>query len=191
MHSESTTTCSHCGASLTPRTDRTVKFCSRSCFQAYQSGAWLKRFWARVQKSDDCWLWTGYIERADGYGRYYLEGSRRKVGAHRIAYELTYGPVPANLYICHHCDNPPCVRPDHLFVGSQADNVADCIDKDRFVSGERNGMAKLTEADVRAIRERYQQGGVTHQQLANELGVTKTLVGLIVRGKVWKNLLPE
>lgn len=83
-----------------------------------------ERFWPKVEKTDGCWLWTANT-RPNGYG---LFGS---VGAHRVAYELCVGPIPSGMYVCHRCDNPACVRPDHLFVGTQLDNMRDMVTKGR------------------------------------------------------------
>lgn len=84
-------------------------------------------FWSRVDNTGECWLWTG--SQRDGYGRLLFQG-RFKL-AHRVAWELTNGPIPDGLYVCHTCDNPPCVRPAHLFVGSQQDNLNDMVAKGR------------------------------------------------------------
>lgn len=81
-----------------------------------------ERFWARVDKSGDCWIWTASRYRR-GYGQAYFEG--RYYTAHRLAYTLTFGPVPMGICVCHHCDNPPCCNPAHLFLGTDADNMRD------------------------------------------------------------------
>lgn len=89
----------------------------------------LSRFWGRVDKTDGCWVWTGrpYSER--GYGRFVFAG--RNVRVHRFSYEVHFGPIPIGMFVCHHCDNPLCVRPDHLFCGSNSDNMLDAIRKGR------------------------------------------------------------
>lgn len=87
------------------------------------------RFWAKVDISGDCWLWSGAIYAESGYGR--LSFQRKALGAHRVAWQLVNGPIPDGMLVCHRCDNPPCVRADHLFLGTQSDNIADMWAKGR------------------------------------------------------------
>lgn len=88
------------------------------------------RFFKHVKKTDGCWIWTGYCQK-NGYGTIHCgKGSIKR--AHRISYEIHCGKIPDGLYVCHKCDNPSCVRPDHLFLGTQLDNIRDCISKGRF-----------------------------------------------------------
>lgn len=87
-----------------------------------------KTFWNHVKKTDSCWEWLGPKDR-DGYGRYNMKPSR--YGAHRLAYEWIKGPIPPNMVVCHSCDNPSCVNPDHLWIGTQLDNIADMDAKGR------------------------------------------------------------
>lgn len=94
----------------------------------------MDRFWDKVDKTSDCWIWTA-AKSAAGYGRFKLNG--RLVSPHRLAYEMAFGDIPPGSDVCHRCDNPPCVNPEHLFVGSRSDNMQDCIAKGRFVARDR------------------------------------------------------
>jgi hypothetical protein len=169
-----------------------------------------ERFWKYVQKTDRCWIWTGSVFKATGYARTFINGKGRN--AHRISYEMTYGPVPNGLMVLHDCDRfyapgdisyRRCIRPDHLFLGTAADNMADCKQKGRHAFGLRNGaytkpesrrrgetsgMSKLTDAQVIEIRSRYKAGGISQETLGREYGVTQGLIGFIVRGVTWRHL---
>lgn len=121
-------------------------------------------FWARVQTTDDCWLWTGTLD-GPGYGRVILHRTLKPKGAHRVSWELHNGPVPGGLFVCHHCDNPRCVRPDHLFLGTQADNVADAKAKGRlFADGKAHERLK------------------THCPAGHPYDETNTRIGVSARG---------
>lgn len=96
------------------------------------------RFWGKVTKGDGCWEWCGSRKggRYGGYGTIFYGGKTES--AHRVAYQLTYGVIPDGMVVCHRCDHPPCVRPDHLFLGTLSDNAQDCVNKGRHRGGERN-----------------------------------------------------
>lgn len=148
----------------------------------------IARFWAKVDRSGECWLWTGPLD-ASGRGRLWVDG--KDVLAHRFAWEMEYGPIPEGMCVCHHCDTPHCVNVRrHAFLGTQADNTADKMNKGRYVRvvGEENPSAKLTAEQVGAIRSRYRAGGIKQKELAVEYGVRQTLISQIVLGQIWKEV---
>ena len=142
-----------------------------------------ERFWSKVEKSDGCWEWTGSADQ-HGYGRIAVSRSKPRI-ATRVAWEITRGPIPPGMDVCHSCDNPPCVRPDHLFLGTRRDNMHDAHLKGRTAKGEAHGRHRLTEPEVVAIREKYAHGNVTMDELAGAFGVSTPSIFLIVRGKRW------
>lgn len=151
----------------------------------------LQRFWSKVEMGGtDCWLWTGCVD-ALGYGRVNPQSSMGENRAHRFAYRLFVSEIPIGMNILHCCDVRRCVNPKHLFIGTQADNVADMISKGRHrtgdVSGEHNGMAKLTEGEVSRMRD-LRANGWTHSELAREFGVTAMTVNRAVRNQSWKSV---
>lgn len=145
------------------------------------------RFYSRVERGNGCWLWSGH-RSADGYGK--LTIGRSAQLAHRVSWQLHHGPIPAGLRVLHRCDNPPCVNPDHLFLGTQADNVRDMHAKNRARKAlwMASPFAKLTDDDVRAIRREYAGRRVSQQSLATRFGVSQHLVSRIVRGTLWRHV---
>jgi hypothetical protein len=139
-----------------------------------------ERFWKKIKKTDGCWFWPGAINNK-GYGHSWMYPNNEL--AHRIAWQLTYGPIPDGLYVCHHCDNRRCVRPDHLFLGTQQDNLHDMKVKGRHV-----GSAKLDEATVLIIRSRYAAGGITQQALADQYNVDQGTISHLIQRKTWQRI---
>jgi hypothetical protein len=144
-----------------------------------------ERFWERVNKTAGCWLWTGSLGFY-GYGQ--LSAGRNgltPLRAHRLSWELHNGSIPDGLHVLHHCDNPTCVRPDHLFLGRAADNSLDKVAKGRArggsMKGERNPSAKLNEQQVDAIRA-DPRGSVTVGRI---YGVAKNTIQNIRSGRSW------
>jgi DNA-binding XRE family transcriptional regulator len=113
----------------------------------------------------------------------------KNIKAHRFSYELHHGPIPDGLLVRHKCDNPPCVNPDHLEVGTKADNGRDMMERNRYhyFRGSDHHAAKVTEQDVRVIRQRI-ASGVTCRQLAAEYGVNETTISAIKRRRTWNHL---
>jgi hypothetical protein len=167
--------CEHCGETFETRTVYVKagkgRFCSLPCAQVGRHPSAEDRFWAKVQKTDSCWVWTAATD-SDGYGVFNAPGHR---AAHPFSYELHNGPIPEGLCVLHKCDNPPCVRPDHLFLGTKKDNAVDMAIKGRCRT------TRLTPEQVIAIRSRYREGGVTMLALGQEYGVNKTTVRRIIK----------
>lgn len=147
-------------------------------------------FWDRVKANtvrpvlaDSCWHWIGHKDEC-GYPR--IRRGERLVRIHRAIWERDHGPIPAGKCVCHYCDYPGCVNPDHFFLGTHAQNMADCKAKGRKarLKGERNGCAKLTECQVLAIRASDE----THARLARLYGVTAESISFVRRRITWKHL---
>lgn len=157
-----------------------------------------QRFWARVQKSEGCWLWTGAFDGV-GYGKLNHQGCRW--GAHRMAYALSKGAIPGGMLVCHHCDVRACCRPEHLFLGTYADNAGDCVKKGRArggsLPGAKHPSAKMTDDTVREIRRLYAIGRASIRKgrgryrqvdIAQRLGITRAAVSNVIRGTRWKHV---
>jgi hypothetical protein len=159
------------------------------------------RFWEKVQKDDvndrGCWRWTGaHGEFGHGHLSICRNGEQWLVQAHRVSYWLNVGDIPFGLWVCHHCDNPWCVNPRHLFIGTRSDNMRDCARKGRTAAqarpecmprGESHGMVELTEKQVRDIRAAY-ASGATQVQLARRYKVGQPHISSIVLRKVWRHV---
>lgn len=155
-----------------------------------------KRFWANVVKgteifspfvSTPCWEWNGQKDK-HGYGQMCKEG--KTVRTHRISFELHKGKIPVDHGVLHHCDNPPCVNPDHLFVGTQLDNMRDRNLKGRTAvfRGSDHKNAKITEPIVLEMRKLYSDGVYSQRQIGEIYGVSQAHVSDIVRGGYWKHV---
>lgn len=146
------------------------------------------RFWRHVRKGDGCWEWTSsYFDK--GYGQFKALADAPPVRAHRFSWELHNGPISEGLKVLHHCDNPPCVRPDHLFLGTPADNAADRNAKGRTAVGDAvgggwsgTGNRKLTDDDIATIRLRRDE---TARAIARDYGVSHTTIVRLLNGTSW------
>lgn len=148
-----------------------------------------ERLDARVspEPNTGCHLWTGYVSRG-GYGRIGAGGGNAgMLATHRVAWELYCGPIPDGLQVLHRCDTPSCCNPDHLFVGSIADNMADRTAKGRGVRGERAGLAKLTEALVMEAR-RLRAEGLPYAEIGRRIGISQSHAYRVCAGLRWKHV---
>lgn len=154
-----------------------------------------ERFWSRVNKTDNCWVWTARVN-FKGYGQIPVPRGLTSIAganqfAHRISWFLAYGPVPDGLCVLHRCDNPPCVRPDHLWLGTRADNNEDMRRKGRTHRpawiGTDVPTAKLTEQQVVEVRALH-ASGMKQAGIANRYGVTPGTINAVVRRRTWRHV---
>lgn len=148
------------------------------------------RLFSGIEKrANGCWIWTKALGGGDGRGVIYYNG--RQQYAHRVSWILFRGTIPDGLYVCHRCDEPRCINPDHLFLGTQTDNMRDCSEKGRVnkkgVPGEHNGGSKLTAESVRHIRCLLSDGH-TRREIAEMFSVCVSTIGHIATGRTWKCL---
>lgn len=141
-------------------------------------------FWDYVQKSDGCWEWKGG-KHSFGYGVLSVDG--KSYLAHRHCYELHYGEIQDDMEVCHKCDNPSCVRPDHLFVGSHDDNMKDKVNKGRQPRGTNVSTAKLTDEKVREARK-LRDDGMTFVAIGSIFGTSRKTVECAVKGITWRHI---
>jgi hypothetical protein len=196
--------CFYCGVifNVLPSNGKNRKFCSRPCFWAGKSKGGppekpiLQRFWAKVSIVNDdtsCWKWTGCtFKRKWNYGQFYVSRERGHELAHRIAYELTHGEIPEGKWVLHKCDNPLCVRPDHLFLGTHIDNMADMRSKNRSAHsnglfGELHPNSKLTDERVIAIYRLLKEGKHVIE-IAQKFDVDRHTVSHVIHGRTWTHV---
>ena len=150
-----------------------------------------ERFNTKVDRSagpDACWIWLGSTHHRSGHGEFFVSKERGKVPAHTFAIELATGkPCPADMEGCHHCDNPPCCNPAHLYYGTRQQNVDDMWARGRGLRGSRRPEALLTEGAALAIRHRY-AGGESAFSLSKEFGTSEACVYDVVAGRTWKHV---
>lgn len=193
-------TCQQCGKPFTaadlpvPAAFKRQKYCGSVCGHAAKKHTpeqAIAAFWSRVQKGDGCWIYTGakLPKEIGGYGWVSFGGKR--LGAHRLAWLLTNGPIAPGLHVLHKCDNGPCCNPAHLFLGTHLDNMADMYSKGRNTRGAR-ARAKLTEEQAKLILSRKPEtvrgSGALPYELAAQHGVGVGVIWCIWRGQTWRHL---
>jgi len=141
-------------------------------------------FWFYTDVQDGCWNWTSNIQ-SKGYGT--LTWQRKMTYAHRLSYEIHYGPIPSGAFVCHTCDNPSCVNPEHLFIGSPKDNSSDMVAKNRQCKGSAFPQSKLTTRDIKEMR-RLRNNGYTYQRLADRYKISKSHARHCVNKRYWKHV---
>jgi len=150
------------------------------------------RFWLKVKRTESCWIWIGSLD-GRGYGQIMTnpKGNKREI-ASRVSWQIHFGEIPAGMDVLHRCDNPPCVRPDHLFTGTARDNALDMVIKKRNVSrpprGECVNTAKLTAIAVIKLRSDHTTGGFTYVDLGRKYGITPVSARRIVLRRSWRHV---
>jgi hypothetical protein len=170
---------------VVPRAQREIKFTDKN----------LGNFWGKVNKDGPtmlhmesaCWSWMAH-KNQKGYGHFRIVGAI--FYAHRASWVINRGPIASGICVCHRCDNPSCVNPDHLFLGTTAENIHDRDAKKRGNQpvGEAHNSAKLNELQVGEIRSLYATGGISQRKLAAQFKVTQPVVGRIIRRELWKHI---
>ena len=146
-----------------------------------------EKFLLKVDKTETCWLWTSY-RNAKGYGC--TSHKNKSMLAHRMSFKLFKENFDADLCVLHHCDNPSCVNPNHLFVGTQKENMEDCIRKNRLAStkGSHNGFSKITEGQVIIARDMYKTERLNQGEIAQLMGISPITVNHIMTRRLWKHV---
>ena len=145
----------------------------------------LDKFNASYKKIGECWIWNDKLLSTD-YGVFYISGTSYL--AHRMSYALFIDAIPKELFVCHKCDNPSCVNPDHLWLGTQADNMADAAKKGRMPRGEKSTNSKLTEKQITELLNLYATGNYSQEQIAKMFSISRTVVSNLLHNKTWKHL---
>ena len=188
MHSWIAKQCRACRKDFQTRRPEGI-FCSRRCSVWFQHGGLTpeERFWKYLpeQLGCECWEWAGTLAKS-GYGVLRVDG--KSILAHRFSYKNYCGPLRPKLSVCHSCDNPKCVNPNHLFLATHEENMRDAALKGRMHNGSTNGTSKLNEQKVRQIRALYATGHYTQQRLSELFGTEPSPICRIVRGKSWKHV---
>lgn len=172
-----------------------TKYCSFACFRNHFPDA-ISKFWGKVNKTDSCWIWTGYAHK--GYGRYIISNKnypqlKGEIRSHRVSWILSRGPIPEGKSVLHKCpsgSNSMCVNPDHLYIGTQLENMRDASREGVLNTprGERQGNSKLTKEQVIEIRKSYVPFKVTAKMLSKKFGVCDKHISRIIRREWWTHV---
>ena len=155
------------------------------------SAEWKAKFNTKwKQDENECWVWQG-AKLPKGYGFLKIPRTRRQIYAHRLSYLINVGEIPERMNVLHRCDNPACVNPAHLFIGSHKDNSQDMAAKDRHLRGERNTEAVLTARDVLQIKKLLAMNEFSQKRIGMMFGVAQITISRIHRGLRWKHIAPE
>lgn len=183
-----------CGVLATVTHNSLMKGCTRSCgclrremLRRERGGPVAQRFekYVMPEPNSGCHIWIG--NRPDGrYGRFWVAGNG--LLAHRAAWQLFRGPIPDGLAVLHRCDNPPCVNPGHLFLGTFQDNSDDMLSKGRSAWGDRCWKARIDMEDAAGVIAMYEAGGSRQSDIAARFGLTQSTVSKIIRGDTWRGL---
>lgn len=145
------------------------------------------RFESKFQKTEGCWIWQAHVKET-GYGQFTVDNKPAR--AHRVSYELYVGVIPEGLDVLHRCDNRKCVNPDHLFLGTNDDNIQDKVRKGRQLKGSKVIHSKLIESQVIEIKALHKAGN-TARAIAKQYGVSERAIGKIVNGQSWKSAIAK
>lgn len=183
--------CENCQKPLTQkqiehaaRNKRIPRFCTRSCARAAEKVSLEERFWSKVEMTEDHYIWMASTSR--GYGYLWTDG--KNIPATHVAWFLATGAWPKPLYALHECDTPACVRKEHLFLGTQRENMDDMLEKGRVPKGVARINAKLTETDVLVARTEYRTKMGTYESLAMKYGVSSRTMYEAIRGESWRHV---
>jgi len=139
-----------------------------------------------TEAENGCWNCTSHPKDRLGYCRIQIDG--KKMLVHRFLYEQLFGELDPKIFVCHKCDNPSCLNPEHLFAGTDLDNIRDCFAKGRMPLGSKRAFAKLKEADIKIIHALC-ESGISQSRIAERFGVCQSLISMINRGKIWRHIV--
>ena len=184
--------CRTCKQTVSKKASATGPFCSQKCYNHARKptpDGIDHRFWSKVQKTDGCWIWQAATNQS-GYGVFRIRRDSKafNVLAHRYAYSSQFGSFQSDLFVCHTCDNPPCVNPVHLFLGTHEDNMRDGVHKLRMHPGEKDGLASMTDAQALEIRKMRDVSRLSYKEIAAKAGLSYQAVRRVIRRDTWKHI---